>query len=315
MATWEDGPEYAPVERPAEYEAPDVAPLDQAPSRSLRTADASGQQPELQPPEQPVAALDTLAAQDSHVERNPNEPFQLVQAVMTDSTSAWSAAHSTVLSSPVQQHWAPPDGAPVVTSAPAGGPSGNGASPGDSLGSGRRSILSPPPNQPIQLSGQAPSPSGPYPSPGSNEWFGPGPRQAEAEPEPITLGGFLTALTPFVLISLLIGGLIPPISPIVFVVAFALSSRITVAGVGVRRAFVGGAAVLGPVAVVTIFTGPTIGDWWSAVGLTSLVVCWAVLLIAAVLVLRAMQLGGPGQHHPGPGQGGGHDPGRRTSWA
>ena len=31
MATWEDGPEYAPVERPSQFENPDVAPLSTAP--------------------------------------------------------------------------------------------------------------------------------------------------------------------------------------------------------------------------------------------------------------------------------------------
>lgn len=312
MATWEDGPEYAPVERPQEFRAPDVAPLDQAPSRSLRSDAAPDERPDLQPPQQPVAALDMLTATDAHETRDPTQAFQVVQAVMTDSTSAWSAARSTVLTSPVQQHWAPPSGAPVISGAP--GPSTPGApdhqgQPGDSLGSGRRSILTPPPNQPIQLSGQ-PATAGSHPSPGSNEWFGPGSQPTAAEPPPITLGGFLAALTPFVLITLLIGGLIPPISPIVFVVAFALSSRIIVAGDWVRRTFVGGAIVLGLVAVVTIFTGPTLGEWWSTVGLTSLVVCWAVLLISAVLVLRALQAGGPGtaELH------GGQRPDRRNSW-
>lgn len=304
MATWEDGPEYAPVERPAEYLEPDAAPLEHAPPRSLRTDDAPAVRPDLQPPDQPLAGLETLAAHDHDEQRDPSEPFHLVQAVMTDSTSAWSAARSTVLTSPVQQHWAPPSGAPVVAPAGTGG-SGDGAGADDPLGSGRRSILTPPPNQPIQLSGQQ-SPTGAFPAAGSNEWFGPGPRPEEPEPESITLGGFLAALTPFVLISLLIGGLIPPISPLVFVVAFALSSRITVAGEGVRRTFAGGALVLSLVAVVTIFTGPAIGEWWSTVGLTSLVVCWAVLLISAVLVLRALQSGA---------RVGGREQARRNTWA
>ncbi|HLQ81920.1 MAG TPA: hypothetical protein VK103_00165 [Bacillota bacterium] len=305
MATWEDGPEYAPVERPAEYLEPDAAPLDDAPPRSLRTDDIPAARPDLQPPDQPLAGLETLAAHDHDEQRDPSEPFQVVQAVMTDSTSAWSAARSTVLTSPVQQHWAPPSGAPVV--APTGDrASADSANSADPLGSGRRSILTPPPNQPIQLSGQ-PSPTGAFPTTGSTEWFGPGPRPDEPEPEPITLGGFLAALTPFVLISLLIGGLIPPISPLVFVVAFALSSRITVAGEGVRRAFAGGALVVSLVAVVTIFTGPGIGEWWSTVGLTSLVVCWAVLLISAVLVLRALQSGVPVP--------GGREQARRNTWA
>ncbi|MGD7707791.1 hypothetical protein [Microlunatus sp. Y2014] len=285
MATWEDGPEYAPLTRPDHFDAPEVAPLDEAPPRARAVDDAPAERPRFGDPDQPVPALASLHAHDALDERDPTTAFETSTAALTSDTSAWSAAH-----------WSPPTGPPVTPAVSAGwgpptGTPASAESAPDPLGSGQRTVLRPPPAQPITLSshhGAAQLP-GQAPQPGTPEWFGPGPQAGP--PAPLTLGSFLGAITPGVLIFLLAGGVIPVLSPILFVIAFTLSSRITVAAVPVRRTFIGASVALGLIGLILIFVGGDLSQWWGTFGLFSLVGCWAVLLIAAALVLRALQNG------------------------
>ena len=55
MATWEDGPEYAPLERPADFSQPRVAALDTAPERPEPVALAPKERPSFSEPPVPVA--------------------------------------------------------------------------------------------------------------------------------------------------------------------------------------------------------------------------------------------------------------------
>ena len=105
MATWEDGPEYAPVERPAEFTRPAVAPLSVAPPAEQMAALAPKERPAFDDPSAPVAPLETLLP-DVEETRDPQLPFAVVSSTMT-SDSAWGALH-----------WGPPSGA---TSRPAPG--------------------------------------------------------------------------------------------------------------------------------------------------------------------------------------------------
>lgn len=287
MATWEDGPEYAPIERPDEFAAPQVAPLAAAPPHVPLSAAAPVERPELQPPGQPVADLASLAAQDGLAPRDPAEPFEVVRAIVTDATSAWSAAHSansSVLTAPVNPTWAPPSGAPSVAATLS-----RPEVPTDGLGSGERSILRHSPTQPIRLSGPQftvdDEPSG-----------------AAGQPAPVAFADLLASLTPAVVICLVLGGIIAPISLLLFVVAFSLTVRITVAVREVRYAFIGATVVVGLAALVLVFAGSDLGGWWNTVGLVSVVMCWLVLLVSGVLVFRVLQAGAvpPNRRAPTP---------------
>lgn len=265
MATWQDGPEYAPLTRPDQFEAPEIEPLDVAVSRSLLQTDPLPEvRPEIQAPQQPAAPLDTLTADRGQDRRDPTEAFQVVASLVTNKGSAWSAAHSSVLESPVDPQWAPP------------GATGT---------------------QPVQLSSQPPAPAGV-----------PSPRPAQFAPirgpQAVSFGGFLANLTPAVAITLLLGGFISALAPLLFGAAFVLASRVRLARTTILRVFTGGASLIGLVAFISVLTGPTLGGWWSAVGLTSLIVNWLILLASAWLVLQAMQ---NGEQPMVPGQ-------RRSTW-
>jgi membrane protein insertase Oxa1/YidC/SpoIIIJ len=101
----------------------------------------------------------------------------------------------------------------------------------------------------------------------------------------VTVRDVLSAVTPGVYISLAIGGLIYLVSPIMLGVAFALSSRMEVAAPQARRAFMTGFFVLGFFAVLAVLNIPaSFADWWSSVGLWSLIICWLVLLAVSLIV-------------------------------
>ncbi|HEX3206863.1 MAG TPA: hypothetical protein VHQ68_11555, partial [Propionibacteriaceae bacterium] len=99
MATWEDGPEYAPIERPSDFRSPDAPPLDTAPPHTQLAAWAPKNRPVFDSPEGAVAPLSTLTPVREEP-RDPQEPFAVVASTMT-SDSAWGAVH-----------WAAPAGSP-----------------------------------------------------------------------------------------------------------------------------------------------------------------------------------------------------------
>ncbi|MCW2812159.1 MAG: hypothetical protein JWP61_2617, partial [Friedmanniella sp.] len=91
MATWEDGPEYAPLERPSGFDQPVVAALDD-PEPVARPADgAPDERPAFTDPDQPVRELASLAPTLGPT-RDPGLPFETVSTTMT-SASAWGSAH------------------------------------------------------------------------------------------------------------------------------------------------------------------------------------------------------------------------------
>jgi hypothetical protein len=73
MATWEDGPEYAPLERPEEFTSPAVEPLDLAPPPPVPAA-LPAQRPVFTDPSDPVAPLAALVPAPAD-DRDPQQPF------------------------------------------------------------------------------------------------------------------------------------------------------------------------------------------------------------------------------------------------
>jgi len=195
MATWEDGPEYAPVEAPDRFTVPDVAPLDDPPP-APQLPPAPAERPQFGNPEQPVAPLATLDPERSVEGRDPTAPFEVDSGTMTEGSNrggAWGAAH-----------WRPPADQAPGPPGPWGPPAG---APID-------------PNAPVTLqSGPAPQ-VGNLPAPGTPGWFGPGP-QYSAPQQPPTLW----KATPPGAIIVLILSIFFAIAPITYVVALLLSLR------------------------------------------------------------------------------------------
>lgn len=260
MATWEDGPEYAPLERPAEYAAATAPPLSIAPPLIQMAAQAPKNRPYFDQPPAPVAPLETLLAAPEE-RRDPRVPFAVLASTMT-SDSAWGAVHWDAPTTP-------PVGTPVGPTAPFP-PSGP---------------IAPPPSQP--------PPDSRFPAPGTPAWFGPGPYgEQPTPPGRLSPRAVWDAAMPGLCICLAVGGLIPVLSPVLFAIAFGLCRRVKVAQEQVRRSFLIAAGVLGLVAVVAVLTNDDgFGGWWGTLGIWSRVACWAMLLTTLFLVYRALRNG------------------------
>ncbi len=204
MATWQDGPEYAPRERPAAFVVPAVPPLaapEAAAARPTHPAEEpsfvgpSGTQPEL-------AALVPSGAPG----RNPNLPFEVVTAAIT--AGAGSPGDASVTRSPTEPFTQP--GPPLSGYLPA---------------------------QPaLQPSAQV-NPA-PFPAPNTPLWFAPPPdSRVPQAPPPVSIGQIWRAVTPGVVIPLLIGMIFSWLSILMLFISFTLSARIAYRRDAVRRAY------------------------------------------------------------------------------
>jgi hypothetical protein len=260
MATWEDGPEYAPVERPSAFAEPEVAPLDVAPPVAQQAALAPKERPIFADPPVPISPLATLLPVVADV-RDPQQPFDVASSTMT-SDSAWGALHGTHIQGAGVEPTGP-WGPPAPTSWPA-------------------------PEQPLVISTAANTHGG-FPAPGTPGWFSPGEYGAQPDSRPAGPAAVLDAATPGLCICLLLGGLVWVIAPIMLAVTLGLSGRVKAAKADVRRAFTFGVglfvllAVLGALVNQTGFSG-----WWQFAGISALVICWLLLVATLLLVRRGL---------------------------
>lgn len=279
MATWEDGPEYAPLQRPADFAVPAVAPLDPAPPYEQPAAQAPKDRPTFGDPPVPVAPLGTLIPVVADV-RDPHRPFDVVSSSLT-SDSAWGAAR---WSQPTAVAVLPP---PALTSPV---PPLTGPAPGP---------MAPPPSS---LSPWAPPPPPPdphaahpgYPIPGTPGWFGPGAygEQPATGPGKITARNVIDTATPGLLIVLGIGAVLYPLSPIMIAVGLGLASRVRVAQPRLRNAFLGCLGWMFILGVYGTLTGDgTFSSWWRFLGLWSLLMCWLLLILTPIAVYRKLRQG------------------------
>jgi hypothetical protein len=273
MATWEDGPEYAPLVRPDAFTEPTISPLSSAPPVEHLAAAVPNERPAFADPRESVAPLESLVP-PIEAPRDPAEPFDVVTTALTSADSAWGAAHWARPSAPMAGSW-------------------------DSARWDPHMSPEPPPNEPLTpAAGPVPTTSG-FPAPGTPAWFT---TQGSPQPvpsTPVTAKHVLDAITPGVYISLAIGGFVYLLAPIMLGIAFALSSRMAVGKEHVRRAFTTAFFVVGFLAVVGILNFPaSFGDWWSFVGVWSLIICWLVLIAVALIVRAELQRRAAGQPPP-----------------
>lgn len=298
MATWEDGPEYAPVERPAEFTTPAAHPLEVVPPEPQQAALAPKARPAFDGPSAAVAPLQDLVPAVAGL-RDPARPFDVVASTVTSMDSAWGSAHSNgpglasgaagdggpapSVALPAQPYPVPPP-YPAPQAYPQAYPSPQAYPP-------PTGTPWPGPSSPPPLAGYPPPAPGAYPSPGTPQWFGPGPAGGQA-PRPdgrVDVRAVIAAATPGLLVPLLVGGVLSVFAPIMLVLAFVLSGRVRVAA-PVRRVllvslWIAGFFALGGFAVGRFW----FVDWWDYLGDACRVVCWIVLITVLGLVYRALR--------------------------
>jgi hypothetical protein len=270
MATWEDGPEYAPIERPFDFQIPDAPPLKTALPYLQAAVWAPKNRPVFDYPSAQLAPLSSLIPAQREEPRDPQKPFAVVSSTMT-SDSAWGAVH-----------WASPSSRPV------GPATGVGWGP-------PASSPYPPPDQPISLRNATNSAPAPFPAPGTPGWFAPGPYDQQPPPmNPVAARSVLDAATPGLCMCLIIGGLVYVLSPIMLCIAVGLAGRVKVAAAEVRRAHIFGLVVLAIMGVLgTLTVGTDFASWWQFVGQWGLLICWVVLASMLATIYRRLKSQAP----------------------
>ena len=303
MATWEDGPEYAPAVRPDAFSPAAAPPIEAVlPERELPEATRREALPVVRPDfSGPQAQQAPLAALVPSVEdpRDPAVPFAVVTSTLTSMDSAWGAAHGNLAhpSYPGVGPSSPGPGSVPTTAPPTAHYATTAAYPATDPSSAPMtppsSMQWPAPNAPVPpLSGPASLPGG-YPPPGTTEWFGPGPStpQRQSAPAPPDARAVFDAATPGLCVVLLIGGFLPALAPVTLSVAFALSLRVRVAQQQVRAVFLTALGFLGLLSLASLVLGERLwfADWWDFVGRCACLLSWLVLTATLALVYRALR--------------------------
>lgn len=252
MASWTDGPEYAPTVRPTAFVAPVVEALpDPEPPATLPSGFPESE-PVFEPPTGPAPDLRELVP-SAAPGRNPNLPFESLTTPLTEAEEA-PAPHD---------------------------PSLPFANPGPPL-SGY--LAAPVVQPPTQVNPP------PFPAPGTPQWFAPGPGLPASAPEPVTIGQLWKAATNWVMVPALIGMFLLPVSPVAFLVAAVSTSQILYRRKAVRRAWTIIGAVILSITVLVVFADPTI-DFYDALGWTAMVGCWAGAIASLATVGSALRNG------------------------
>ncbi|GAB3622916.1 hypothetical protein GCM10027418_09980 [Mariniluteicoccus endophyticus] len=297
MATWEDGPEYAPAQRPDAFRSPAAPPLDVAPPRPRPSADAPRALPVFRQ-DRPAPPLESLAPRGDDP-RDPHQEFEVASSTLTEPDSAWGAVATHHAP---QQVWSPPTGAPVVAAAPAPDPSFEMPHPD--------AVTGPPqadPHAPITLTGgrrrepgwEVPgSASAPFGAPPPQGWpavgVTPPGEMVWAPPQPVmlTLASWWSAMRPITVAALLFGGILFPVSPFLFAVAAWSGWGVRQRSEWVRNMFLVGMGMLGVTGVLgLVMTGGELLTAWDVLGKVSLGVCWLTLGTVGVIVATSLAAG------------------------
>ncbi|HEY3337466.1 MAG TPA: hypothetical protein VGK18_03090 [Propionicimonas sp.] len=228
MASWQDGPEYAPQERPAAFVVPPAAPLSDPTPAPVTVPEPPIGEPSFTPPSatQPdLAALVPSAAPG----RNPTLPFEVVTATVTNA-GGWATTPAPGQAEAGQRPPTQPFNAP--------GPSLNGYLP----------------VQPTVAPNAQVNPA-PFPAPGTPQWFAPPPGSRVPDaPPPVTIGQIWTAATAGVMVPLIIGALFNWFSILMLALSFALSARIVYRHDAVRRSYIGALIVVGVLGMMSMLS-------------------------------------------------------------
>lgn len=274
MANWTDGPEYAPLDRPAAFQTPPAAALEVPPVVPNPAAGAPIEPPAWQPPQAAVAPLEALVPAAALPARDPRTEFSTVTSLVTGG-SAWGSAHSA--GGTAQPVWTPDQ--PLLTTAAASSPqplatgTGTAAAP---QGTAQQTLNFPPPTQP------APS----FPQPGTPDWFAPPPQTRWQAPDPsVSVAQLWNAATPGVILTLLVGALINPLSAPMLVLAGVLASRVKYRVDQVRRSFLWAGGLIATIGVIALLNADfELSTAWQVVSGWSQVACWILAIVVPLQV-------------------------------
>lgn len=251
MADWTDGPEYAPTARPSAFVAPVAAVLESPqPEPSAVPDGVPGAEPSFVPPEQPTPDLRALVP-SAAPGRNPNLPFESTTTPLTSTEPAASRSPLEPFASAV---------VPLAGS------------------------LTQPALQPTAQINPAPLPMSM-----AQQWAPPAPGSV-VQPQRVTAGQIWQGTTGWVLVPLLIGMFLTPVSPIALAVAAISSAQIAYRRVAVRRSFLYTCIAVVVIPLFVIAADET-ADFWSLLATLSQVACWLLALVAPGLVGAALRSG------------------------
>ena len=297
MANWTDGPEYAPLDRPAAFQTPAAEPLEVPVAAPNPAAGAPTVQPAWRAPEAASVPLEALVPAATLPPRDPRTEFSTISSVVT-SGSAWGSAHSTS-GTPDRAGWTPDQ--PLGTSAaavqaqsaapafppPSGAPRQAGFPPPAPSGPPPPALNFPPPQQ------SAPS----FPQPGTPDWFAP-PPQAHWHPpnQTVSVAQMWNAATPGVIIPLLVGALVSPLSLVMLVLSSVLAARVRYRRDQVRRSYVWAGTILAFTGVLSLLSSDF--DFETAWGVLSgwaQLACWVLPIVVLLQVGAGIRANEPPQ--------------------
>lgn len=253
MASWTDGPEYAPTVRPSAFVAPTAEALPDPEPGIAPGVDFPDGEPTFNPPDAPAPDLRELVP-SAAPGRNPNLPFESLTTPLTE----------------------------VDTPSEVRDPKAPFNDPGPPL-SGY--LAAPVTQAPTQVNPPA------FPASGAPPWSS-GPGQAYPAPTSVTLGQMWKAATNWVLIPALLGMFVAPIAPVALLVSAVSTSQILYRRKAVRRAWVIiTLAVLG-LTVLAVFADP-LTDFYEALGWLAMVGCWAGFFASLAIAGSALRNGEP----------------------
>jgi hypothetical protein len=258
MASWTDGPEYAPRERPAAFVVPAAAPL-AVPAAPAVAPPAPEAEPSFAAPQATQPDLAALVPSGAPG-RNPKVAFEVTAAAITA-------------------------GGP----SPAGGPLRSPTQPFTDPGPPITGYL---PAQPVVQPNAQVNPV-PFPTPHTPQWFAPPPEsRVPAAPPPVTVAQIWRAATPGVLIPLLIGMLFSWLSILLLFMSFVLSARIAYRRAAVRRAYSVAMVLIGLNGMLSALT-----DGYSSTGFFDVlsggaqIACLALVVVIPLIVGAALRAG------------------------
>ena len=213
MATWTDGPEYAPAERPAAFVVPESGPLTAAAPEIAPLGDAPDRAPaEFAAPEaRPLEDLEPKVAET----RDPHEAFDVASTPMTSmaATPLATSPASQPLGAPAEpaasapQQWPAPDPGTIAGNPQSAWNSVHASGRPRTPGVDAPPVAAPPP----QASNPAPQVNpAPFPQPVNDPWLPPAPMPygAPATGQTVTVGQMWRGATPGLMTALVVAALI-----------------------------------------------------------------------------------------------------------
>ncbi|MFT4293900.1 MAG: hypothetical protein QM582_00630 [Micropruina sp.] len=274
MANWTDGPEYAPLDRPAAFQSPAAAPLEVPVAVPNPAAGAPSEHPGWQPPQAAGVPLEALVPAAGVPPRDPRTEFTTVSSVMS-AGSVWGTA-STPSGQPA---WTPDQ--PLTVSTPVA------ATPPAPMAPMPPALDFPPPQQPAP----------PFPQPGTPDWFAPPPQTHWNPPsQTVSVAQMWNAATPGTIIPLLIGMLINPLSLAMVIVSAVLAGRVRYRRDQVRRSYLWAGAMLAVIAALSLINSDfDLETAWGVVSGWAQLACWILPVVVLLQVGAGIRANEPPQ--------------------